>query len=105
MWPFKKKESETDAFQRELGLKGTNELGLENDIKPIEESYDKLGAGAPQFSPEPRRMEQPLQQQSQNAELQLISAKLDTIRAMLDVLNQRMSALEKHVEDKGKKLW
>ena len=36
----------------------------------------------------------PVQSESNNAELRVISAKLDTVKAMLDVLNQRLERLE-----------
>jgi hypothetical protein len=110
-WPFgkKKEEDELAAFEKELGLSAPT--GIEEE-KPIEESYDKLGSdyktpGREEFEhPVLEARREPLQQVSQTADLQLILAKLDTIRVMLDTINQRLTTLEKHVEEKPKqRLW
>ena len=104
MWPFKKKEDDLKKFERELGL-SPNRTGM--DEPPKEENYDRLGSDAPDYS----RMESPksipLQQTSQNTDIQLISAKLDTIKAMLDMINQRLNSIERNNEEKSKdkKYW
>ncbi len=110
MWPFsKKKEDDLAQFERDLGIQPGDRLGLDSESKPIDESYDKLGADItapeqPRF--ESRRPEQSLQQVAQTADLQLIAAKLDVIRAMIETLNQRMSNLERNAQEKEKqKLW
>lgn len=107
MWPFKKKEDDLEKFERELGLTtdrtGTDREGIPEASK--EETYDRLGPEAPDYSKfeSPKPISQPLQQFSQNTDLQLISAKLDTIKAMLDMINQRLNSLEKNAEEKTPK--
>ena len=106
-WKFWKKDT-AEALETETGVESARNLGVET-AKPIQESYNKLpeeepsGAiGQPTYEP-PKPS---LPQFSQNTDLQLISSKLDTIKAMLDILNQRLTAIEKHVEEKTKqKLW
>jgi len=101
MWPFKKKEDDLAQFERELGLNPSSEPLRE----PVDESYDRLNEDIQKPGIEPRSissMSQPLQQFSQNTDVQIISAKLDTIKAMLDLMNQKLSNLEKNVEEKGK---
>lgn len=109
MWPFKKKEDELEKFERELGL-STDRTGTDRGIDeaPKEETYDRLGENAPDYSriEAPKQISQPLQQFSQNTDLQLIVAKLDTIKAMLDMINQRLNSLEKNAEEKSRqKYW
>jgi hypothetical protein len=106
-WKFwKKKEPET--LGAGLGLDAGN-LGLE---QPRTETYNKLKGTEFDTSFEQPNLEplrpsaQPMQQYSQNTDIQLVSAKLDTLKAMLDVISQRLTAIEKNVEDKEKKkLW
>ena len=106
MWPFKKKEDDLEKFERELGL-SSDRTGM-GEV-PKEESYDRLGPDAPDYSrmESPKPISMPLQQASQNIDLQLISAKLDTIKAMLDMINQRLNSLERNNEEKpkDKKYW
>lgn len=112
MWPFKKKEDELAAFERELGLKSRDtglpesteeksyEVPKEEDITERRSLYDTQ-----------REEQQKQVQQTQQTQLpndnQIISAKLDTIKAMLDLINQRLNVLERNVEDinKPKKMW
>ncbi len=102
MWPFKKKENDLEKFERELGL-SPERTGISE--APKEESYDRLGEEAQDYSrvESPRQVPQPLQQAFQNTDIQLISAKLDTIKAMLDMISQKLSSLEKNAEDKTSK--
>jgi hypothetical protein len=111
-WPFGRKKEGDDlaAFEKELGI-SPPPTGIEEE-KPIEESYDKLGPdyktpGHEEFEhPALEARREPLQQASQSADMQLVIAKLDTIRVMLDTINQRLTTLEKHVEEKQKqRLW
>ena len=102
MWPFRKKEDDLEKFERELGL-SPERTGISE--APKEESYDRLGSDAPDYSKmeSSRQITQPLQQASQNTDLQLISAKLDTIKAMLDMISQSLNSLEKNAEEKNSK--
>ena len=109
MWPFKKKEDDLEKFERELGLSSDRTGTDRAREEPKEESYDRLGPDAPDYSKleSPRAISKPLQQMSQNTDIQLISAKLDTIKAMLDMINQRLNSLERNNEEKpkDKKYW
>lgn len=103
MWPFKKKESAPALNMDEINK--LNNIGIETR-KPIDETYNKLSEPLPHEAGPSYEQRQPLQQFSQSTDFQLVSAKLDTIKAMLDVINQRLTTLEKDVEEKKKqKLW
>jgi len=87
------------------------EIGLETaDFKfeqPKTETYNKLkgtelDTSFEQESLEHLRPQPQMQQYNQNVDTQLVSAKLDTLKAMLDVISQRLTAIEKNVEDKTK---
>ena len=100
-WKFWKKKEEPFGGGLEVP-----DLGL-----PKTETYNKLkgtemDVNFEQPPLEPLRPQAQMQQYSQNTDIQLVSAKLDTLKAMLDVISQRLTAIEKNVEDKEKKkLW
>ena len=104
-WKFWKKGESHEELGTGLGLP-KDRLGLDV-TRPIEESYDRLTGTSYESAPSPQPLEIPrqqLQQFSQNTDSQLVSAKLDTLKAMLEVISQRLTAIEKTIEEK-KKMW
>ncbi|MBN2420686.1 hypothetical protein JXB27_00225 [Candidatus Woesearchaeota archaeon] len=109
MWPFKKKEDELAAFERELGLKSRDTALPET---PPERSYEMpkeedITERRNLYNSQKEEEQKTVQQMQLPDNAQIISAKLDTIKAMLDLINQRINALEKNVEEinKPKKMW